>query len=214
MSRSNRLYVSQLYYNANNWGHSPHSVGVTLLPTPTNKAHYAITIDKDIVVPLNRIIDNNKKCDDGSDFDKRHQKGKRGSGTLGEVKCAAEAVAAASTPDGPLGGLLLLSEAQVQLQLNHATTAVLNAAQELIQFITAFAPVLGLVGHKAINQFGITIFLLVYEQIMDNQVIKEINPIKDSLAEKKKAKPSPTQKNKATSKPSSCPDSKDKVVSH
>lgn len=163
---------------------------------------------------MSRIIDNNKQCDDGSDFDKKHQKGKRGSGTLGQVKCAAEAVTAASTPEGPLGGLLLLSEAQVQLQLNHATAAVTNAAQELVQFITAFAPVLGLVGNEAINQFGITIFLLVYEQIIDNQAIKAVNPIQDALAEPKKKQPSTTKKNKPTSKPSSCPDSKKKVVSH
>ena len=130
------------------------------------------------------------------------------------VGCASQAVVAAAAPGGMFRDMQFLGQGEQHIELNQDNRDLADAAREFGQFVRDYAPMLGLTDPAVLDEFGLAIFLMVYESILEPAIVQAVIPIKDKYL---KNKSSPTKTSSptasASSSASSCPDPEKTTVS-
>jgi hypothetical protein len=121
-----------------------------------------------------------KDCQAGVDFDKSHSKKRRDSGSYGQALCAAQAVMQGATVQGPFNDLVLLDPASVHFRFTEAAGAARDAADELAEFVKAYAPLIA-VPEDVVQEISMYVLALAIDTIVENITLGQKNRIKATM---------------------------------
>lgn len=137
-------------------------------------------LDVSLANRLDEFMHRRKDCQAGRVFDEKHSKRRRASGSYGQALCAAQSVMQGATADGPFNDLVLLSPAGVHFQFVKAAGAAREAANELAEFVTAYAPLIAL-PEDLVEEISVYVFALAIDTIVENIPLGEQNRIKATM---------------------------------
>jgi hypothetical protein len=135
-------------------------------------------LDADLAGRLDEFMHRRKECQLGSEFDKEHPPKKRAGGTYGQALCAAQGVMQGATANGPFNDPVLLDPAGVNF--GFAAGAAQDAANQLAEFITAYAPLIAL-PDELIGEISNYVLALAIDTIIENVTLGEQNRIKATM---------------------------------
>lgn len=119
-------------------------------------------------------------CKDGTDFDSKYPTQKRtNGGTYGQAICGAEALITGAVPQGPFNDLLLLNPNQLPFGFADTAGNVFRAANVVIDFVNAYAPLLAAPPELA-EQLAVYVFALAIDTFVENTPLGSKNRIASS----------------------------------